>query len=459
VHPELAPFQVFGANWLATNPHAILADMQGVGKSAQAINAWELVGACKNLIVCPGIARHNWLREIERWSVVHRSTAAIMSSAKIPKADTLVVSYSLLRSIKVLRALIQLGPWETLILDEAQNAKNDAAWRTKALYGVNCDGQYGLASVAERIWLLSGTLMPRHPGELWPHCHALFPDVSQGMGYHRWVAEYCRKIPGTERIVGIRNGDQLAKLLRPHVIRRLAKDVNPELPELRLVHVPIRPDRLPPMSTELQETAEVVRKAMAAIEAKNSPLGAHLLHSAGDMALASLRKWTGVALAPAVADYVNNDMLAGLRKVVIFAEHRDVIATLNNALPGSAALHGGVPPGEKPGQRQYILDGFQERIQGFNPPVLICNIEMASTAIPLTAAHDCVFAECPWVPATVEQAIKRLHRMGQRNSVLARIFSLEGSVHEIVINVLTRRARELMRLNDALVTRPAALTR
>lgn len=446
MHPDLAPFQVVGTKWLATQRNAILWDQQGVGKSAQAINGWEEIQAKRILVVCPGIARLNWLREIELWSVPKRKTSAIMSSDKIEIAEVTVVSYSLLRSIKVLRTLLKTGRWDCLVLDEAQHEKSNVAWRTKAVYGVDCDSKFGLASMADRVWILSGTLMPRHPGELWTHCHALFPDVALGRGYVRWTEDYCVKARGTDRIVAVKDVDGLAKLLHPHVMRRMAKDVLPQLPPLRVAHVPVRPDSLPPMSTEVRETALIVTRAMRAMEARNGAEAQRIMQEAGEMQLASLRKWTGIALAPAVAEYLRMDLDSGLEQVVVFAEHRDVIAILEAGLPESAAIHGGTPPN----RRQEILDVFQGLVPGKRLRSLVLNVEIASTAIPLTAAHQCAFAEVPWVPATIDQAVKRLHRKGQSMPVLAKLFSLQGSVHEAVISVLTRRAREVMRLSDSL---------
>ena len=457
MHPDLAPFQIKGATWLAAPEQitAILGDEQGVGKSAQAISAWELLGATKNLIICPGIARHNWLREINIWSTVPRKAVAIMGAnlqaidveskpADATKADTIVVSDSLLRSINVLRFLIRGGRrWDTVIWDEAQRGKNEGAWRTRAVYGPDTDARRGISSTAKRMWLLSGTMMPRHPGELWTHCHALFPDVAKGRSYARWCEDYCR-MDHTGKIFGAQKDaiPQLAERLHKHWLRRNASDVLPELPALRVTHIPVQPDKLPPMSTEVAETMMVVESAMRVLAAGNKDEAHRILMSAGEMHLATLRKWTGVALAPAVAEYLKMDLDSGLDKVVVFAEHRNVIAILEKLLPDAVALHGDVPVKK----RQRILDGFQGLIPDYSPRCLVVNIEMASTAIPLTAACRCAFAEVPWVPTTVDQAIKRLRRKGQTRPVLAQLFSLAGSVHEAVISVLTRRAKEVMRL-------------
>ena len=41
------------------------------------------------------------------------------------------------------------------------------------------------------------------------------------------------------------------------------------------------------------------------------------------------------------------------------------------------------------------------------------------------------------------QAAKRLHRIGQHQSVLARVVSLANSIDETIVGVITRKAAEL----------------
>lgn len=446
LNSRLFNYQVEGATWLAANRTAILADEMGIGKSAQALAAADLLGLQSLLIVCPGIARDNWLNEIREWSTTRRSAQAVMSSSDLITRPVVVVSYSLLRSLKVLKALVSRR-WDAVILDEAQLGKSDEAWRSKAIYGVNFDARHGLSSVASRVWLLSGTIMPNNPSELWTHCHALFPDVAQGMSFERWRDEYCQMIPGTTRVVRSRNEAKLVKLLRPHVMRRTAMGVGLQLPPLRFSHVPVHPATLPPMPDDVAETAAVVRAALATVETPEAARkGKILLDGLDDVHLASLRKWTGIAKAPAIAEYLRMDIAAGMGKFVVFAWHREVISIIHDGLPGTAVIHGDVPQKK----RQAILDEFQR--PGGKTHGLIVQGDIASTAIPLTAATNAIFAEPPWVPAQVQQAVKRLHRQGQTKPVFGRMFSLGGSFDEVVIGVLTRKVIETMRLNRSLET-------
>ena len=157
------------------------------------------------------------------------------------------------------------------------------------------------------------------------------------------------------------------------------------------------------------------------------------------MHLATLRRWTGIAKAPAVAELVKND-LESIDKLVVFAVYRQTIKYLEEAIgPSAAVIHGDTPQA----RRQELIDAFQNTDQ---PRVLVLQIATAGTALTLHRSHNVVFAETTWTPADVVQAAKRCHRIGQRSSVLVRVVSLAGSIDEIVAAVITRKARELAEL-------------
>lgn len=446
VHKDLFPYQRQGVAFLIRdqdkNKHRILADEMGVGKSAQAIAGCDALELKNILVVCPGIARWNWENEFRQWSTQYRRIQVVESSKDRLWADVVVISYSLLRNLKTLTQILK-RKWEVTICDEFHLTKSHVAWRTKAMYGAHHDAKNGVASASDRVWLLSGTPMPNHPGELWTHCHALFPDVAQDMGYERWLNEYCEMRPGTEQVVRGKNRGKLAALLKPHILRRLQQDVLPQLPPLRYSHIPVHPTNLPPMSSEIAETAAIVK---AAIETLGPNGGQLSLADIDQGQMASLRRWTGIAKAPAVAEYIREDFAAGMDRIVVFAWHRDVITYLESVLPHAAALHGGLTPGRK----QEILAEFQK---GSSISSLICNLEVASTAVNMVNANNVAFVEPPWVPKDLEQAVKRLHRQGQKRPVFARLFSLQGSFDEKVVGVLTRKIRETTLFSAGITTR------
>jgi SWI/SNF-related matrix-associated actin-dependent regulator of chromatin subfamily A-like protein 1 len=156
--------------------------------------------------------------------------------------------------------------------------------------------------------------------------------------------------------------------------------------------------------------------------------------------MATLRRWTGVAKAQAVAEMLQADFVGGMDSVIVFALHRDVMQTIGESL-GCPVLNGDT----KERDRQGLIDAFQAgELRG-----LVCQLSVASTALTLTRAAHVVFAESSWVPADMQQAAKRCHRIGQGRPVLARVVSLAGSIDTAVDAALTRKAATIAQLEFA----------
>ena len=81
----------------------------------------------------------------------------------------------------------------------------------------------------------------------------------------------------------------------------------------------------------------------------------------------------------------------------------------------------------------------------------MANIESAGTGLDglQHVSSHCVFAEIPWTFAQISQATDRLHRMGQKDSVLADLIVLKGGVESYIMNtVLKKEQRESELLLD-----------
>ena len=163
---ELHPFQLRGAAWLAMMYRlglgALLADEMGLGKTIQTL---ALLGAREqaddgnglpSLIVCPVSVLENWRREAQKFvpglkvAIFHGPDRA---GSPLEAADSVLTSYSTLW-----RNPVQLsGPWNTIVLDEAQNVKNHLTKAAKVIRQIRC--RFRLA--------LTGTPLENHVGELW----------------------------------------------------------------------------------------------------------------------------------------------------------------------------------------------------------------------------------------------------------------------------------------------------
>jgi len=59
-----------------------------------------------------------------------------------------------------------------------------------------------------------------------------------------------------------------------------------------------------------------------------------------------------------------------------------------------------------------------------------------------------VFVESSWTPMDNAQAACRVHRIGQKDGVVARMLSAAGTVDDLINGLLVRKAREFTQLFD-----------
>ena len=62
--------------------------------------------------------------------------------------------------------------------------------------------------------------------------------------------------------------------------------------------------------------------------------------------------------------------------------------------------------------------------------------QSAGEALNLQAASEVVLVEPAWTPDANRQAIKRVHRIGQKDPCRARMFGVEGTLDEAVMKVI-----------------------
>jgi SWI/SNF-related matrix-associated actin-dependent regulator of chromatin subfamily A-like protein 1 len=450
----LRPYQVQGAAFLAERKHALLADEPGLGKSAQAITAANTAGARKVLVLCPAVARINWLREWEKFSTRPREASAILSAKQlINGADVVVVSYDMLAGSSALRAGLRKFDPDTVILDESHFLRNRKAIRTRAVFAAD-----GVATRAERVWALSGTPAPNHAGELWSILR--FFGVTS-LSYWGFIDRYTtgHDTPFGRQITGSRNIPELRKLLEPIMLRRRKTEVTKELPPITFSELVLEPGLVDTLRwfpefdfvggrdgnlalANALATEENYVKTMLDATGNRVDALPGLAALAGNVP--KLRRYVGLQKVQPLVELLTEELAADpTMKVVIFAVHLGVITELQERLRkfGAVSLYGGTPIE----RRDRHINSFQN-----NPKcrVFVGQVIAAGTAITLTAAHQVVFAECDWVPANNAQAAMRCHRIGQTRPVTVRFASVADSIDERVQRVLTRKTRDLTKLFD-----------
>lgn len=427
----MSDYQEIGSKWLASKRHALLADDMGLGKSKQAVEGADRIGAVNILVICPAVARVNWRREFEKWSIYWNDFTVCFGKDDYPTFRC-VVSYDYATEyVERLRKI----KWDLVICDECHFVKEPEAKRTAAIYGAK-----GIIRDTKGFWALSGTPAPNHPGEIWP---LLYTFGATKLAYENFVDKFCYATwtfyHGKQKlkVVGIRY-DRLAelkKILSSVMLRRLKDEVMKELP-------PISYDDIVVEATFVA-VDETYEKELSLIENVFERGGMDALTPMAE-SVSTLRKITGLQKVEACVELVLQELgTNAYEKIVIFAIHKEVIRLLAEGLKdfGAVVVSGAVSATK----RQENIDAFQNDP---NTRVFIGNITAAGTAITLTAASQVLMVEQSWTPGDNAQAVMRCHRRGQLNPVFVRFVGIADSIDQRVSSVLKRKTKDLTAIFD-----------
>lgn len=419
--------QEAAVTWLARHPRSGLFDDPGLGKTASVIMAHEHLRLHRMLVVCPSVVTENWKREVEQWT--GRTVQILRSGRDRPRIDAhvVVISHALLLNHALVASLVG---FDSVVLDEAHQFRNPNAKRSAAFYL----GTHAVCRRPAYCWLLTGTPMANNPVDVWTALAGCAPrrlrtDAGKLLTYAQFRDRYCITRPsgfGTKvQVIGVQNTDDLRKRLAGFYLRR-TKDVL-DLPPVRHTAVVVTLDEVPAAFAGL----DVFEGRFAGIEDPDELLAA--MQSSDDFA--TWRKLCGLAKVDAAADLIDNDLQGGVQKVVVGAHHLEVIERLRSKLDdyNPRVITGSVSARD----RQLAVDAFQ------NDPtvrVIVLQLQAGGVGITLHAASQVVLVESSFVPGDNQQLADRVHRIGQKNSVLVRHVALANSVDAIVADVLARKS-------------------
>ncbi len=411
---KLFPYQEEGVEWLQSHFRCILADEPGLGKTVQVAALLERCPGIKRvLIVCPANVKQVWVK--------HAGAIALSGTAPFPIiGKRLVINYDILTAwIKNLSAV----PWDCIVFDEAHYLKSVEAKRSAAAFSKLMG--------ANRVIFLTGTPMLSRPVELWSILYAIDRDLAGG--YQEYTAQYCNghyDKAGHWATRGASNLKELSEKLDKVMLRRLKKDVLPQLPPRvrTIVDTGSPVDLSPVLGDDWQDQI----KAMA--KAKKMP---------DQEVLAKIRKLDGVMKAPWVARYAEMrlEQKPGC-KIIIAAHHKDVVEILEGFFENRCVTLTGETYKK---DRELAVTRFQTDP---NTRVFIGNITAAGQGITLTAADRVIFAELSWVPGEMDQMECRPHRIGQRETVWIDWVVTPGSIDSMICPVLLQKMDKIDQVVD-----------
>jgi SWI/SNF-related matrix-associated actin-dependent regulator 1 of chromatin subfamily A len=424
----LYPHQEVGVEWLCKTPRGLLADDQGLGKTIQVVVAAKRLGCRRVLVVAPAAVTFNWRAEFVKWASLRPDDVQVIgySGEDVERAPRVVVVAHSMLFREPLLGKMRKERFDVVAIDEAHYFRTPGAKRTLALYS----GREAICRLAPRSWALTGTPLPNgDPAEVWTMLAGMAPERIRGedgklLTWGQWRSRFAVTVPTIygDRVESLKNLPELNRRLAGFMLRRLKKNVLTDLPPIR-------------WSTVALDSLAIDRSTLATVDREDGE------------AFATWRHNCGVAKVRPTVELLKTELEGGLPCVVVFAQHVEVLDRLCDGLAKYRPLR--IDGTLSAYQKAEVVNEFQR--DGSPHRVIVVQLQSGGVGITLTRASDVVFVETSSVPGDMAQCADRVHRIGQKSSVLVRILALAGTVDEVYADALARKSAmvsEVMRASE-----------
>ena len=450
VKAKLRNYQKEGVKWIKylydNHFGGCLADDMGLGKTLQTITMLAGVykkaegGTLPSLIIMPRSLLFNWQDELKKFApqltyYTYYGTQRDLEEAL--KQQLILTTYALVRNdIEKFRE----QQFHYIILDESQNIKNLTSQTTQAVLLLN--GEHRLA--------LSGTPIENNLTELYSLYRFLNPAMlGTPEDFNRTYATPIQHQADKEATEALR------RKIFPFMLRRLKKDVLTELPDRmeQTLYVEMEPDHLRFYEERRRYYQQAIQQSIKAQGIEKSQMMMF-------QALSELRRIASVPESlsdgsiaspkiPLLCEQVE-EAVAGGHKVVIFF---NFIAGIE--LVGDRLTELGIDYAMMTGStrdRRAVIERFQNDA---GCRALLMTLKTGGVGLNLTVADTVYIFEPWWNKAAEEQAINRLHRIGQKAKVMSYALITRDTIEE-KIRLLQQQKKDLA---DSLITGDSAITK
>lgn len=439
---SLRLYQQTGLHWLwflyKNGLSGLLCDDMGLGKTHQAM---ALVAATLNqkaesarryLVVCPTSVIYHWQDKLETFLPhikVHTFHGLRRSLKRAPDEGLILTSYGILR---MERKRLEEIPFEVAIFDEVQVAKNPYSRVHEALKSVRARMRIGL----------TGTPIENNLRELKALFDIILPGYMPGETRYRELF-----ITPIERDLDVEKKALLGQMIRPFVLRRRKTEVLQELPEKTedKSYCDLSEDQTKLYLKILSQTRDVL------VGLRDQTTSVNYVH-----VFSLLSQLKQICNHPALIykdpinykDYTSGkwDLFIELleeareseQKVVVFSQYLYMLDIIENHLKerewGFAQIRGDTI------NRREEIKRFQE-----DPDcvVFIGSLQAAGLGIDLTAASVVILYDRWWNAAKENQAIDRVHRIGQKWGVQVYKLITKNTIEEKIDRMITHKGRLL----------------
>ena len=438
---ECFSHQIDGFEYGMNHERWLLGDEQGLGKTKQVIDiavARKLAfGYSHCLIVC-GVngLKWNWVNEIAKHSNeesyilgqrVRKRTGEVYIGSNKDKLNDIIhldsiSAYFIITNIETLRdndVATQIENWlhsETdckinmIAADECHKMKNPSSQQGKAFIRLDSDCRIAM----------TGTPLMNSPLDLYIILRWLGFEKHAYYTFKNHYAIYGGY--GGYEIVGYKHLDDLESQLQSIMLRRLKKNVL-DLPEKTYVDEYV--DMLPKQAIIYKEIKADIKSNIDMISVSPNPLAEmiRLRQATGYTGILSSEIQCSAKLdrmMELIADARENG-----EQVVIFSNWSQITDEVQNLIHGKYT-YVTITGDTKDSDRQSNVKAFQDG----RAEILVGTIGAAGTGLTLTAASIVIMLDEPWSMALREQAVDRLHRIGQKNNITIYTILAKGTIDE-----------------------------
>ena len=471
----LRPYQVEGFQWLSflyeQRLGGILADDMGLGKTVQALallaHAIEEHRAASErttergesiepfapfLVVAPTSVITNWAAEAERFlpeakvvTITETTAGKTPLAERVAGAHLVLTSYTLLRMdedaytgyARTLGRTVdefageQSAPegWGALLLDEAQFVKNTGtrAW------------SIARAMPARTKIAMTGTPIENNLMELWALlaivADGLFPSARAFRDLYARPAE-----SGEDPAHAAATAARLRRRIRPLMLRRTKELVAAELPAKNdtRVNLPLAPGHRRIYDTHLQRERQKVLGLLEDMDKNRFTIFQSLTllrRLALDAALIDPEAYAGVSSVK--RDYLVQqlpDLLEKGHRVLVFSQFTGYLKSISARLAEEGIGHLYLDGSTR--NRAEVIEAFTSGQE----PVFLISLKAGGFGLNLTEADHVFIMDPWWNPAAEQQAVDRIHRIGQDKEVHVYRLVAEGTIEEKVMQLKESKA-------------------
>ena len=443
-HPLLA-HQITGAEFALKERTVLIADEQGVGKTATAIaiaTASVIAGMTPVLVVVPPSMRLQWTREFAKFSpsvsvtTITGTNPTKLKITALPDADVLLIGDASLDGWKNLLKNNVAG----IIIDECQRIKGGKrAKRSQAVMEI----AQTVPSSGVRV-AMSGTPLMARPMELLPVIQILDRGATFAGGINGFINRYAPKIDpyGTR---GATNLNELHELLVGSFMIRRNRDEVLTLPNAGRTQVMIEMDakRVANYIACEDNLIQWIRNTKGEARALKAMMAEALVR------INELRHICAMGSVKAVTAYVQN-LLDDGEQVFMSTNFKDeALAYFNHFAESQNAVM--IVGGMTDVQKMASVDAFQSG----EARVLIGNVQSAGTGITLHSARHHVSCSLSWSSSDLCQVEDRINRYGQKRETVSHIMTagIDGmtTMDEKMLMLIEAKHRVMIGVLDGMI--------